>query len=115
MRALADPPPTPADREAVERGEALGAGAAPLGVAFSGGVDSSTLLALAARSLGRDRVIAVLGVSPSLAEPERAAAHEVAAFVGVRLVEVVTREGQRAEYLRSGPDRRFYCKVELFG
>src|SRR3954447_18430148 len=102
MRAFADPPLTPADRAAVARVETLVAGAAPLGVAFSGGVDSSKLLALAARSLGRDRVSAVLGVSPSLAEAERAAAHEVAAFVGVRLVEVVTREGQRAEYRRNG-------------
>src|SRR3954469_8326126 len=104
MRALADPPPTPADREAVERGEALGAGAAPLGVAFSGGVDSSTLLALAARALGPDRVIALLGVSPSLAAAERADAHAVAAGVGVRVVEVVTREGARPEYRRNGPD-----------
>src|SRR5690606_9158401 len=31
-----------------------------LGVAFSGGVDSATLLALAARALGTERVVAVL-------------------------------------------------------
>lgn len=34
-------------------------GAAPLGVAFSGGVDSSVLLALAVRALGADQVFAV--------------------------------------------------------
>jgi PP-loop superfamily ATP-utilizing enzyme len=33
---------------------------APLGVAFSGGVGSSTLLALAARAPGRDEVLANL-------------------------------------------------------
>jgi len=32
-----------------------------LGVAFSGGVDSSVLLALAAEALGRGQVLAVLG------------------------------------------------------
>ena len=37
-------------------GELL-AGVDRLGVAFSGGVDSSVLLALAARSPGRDRVV----------------------------------------------------------
>ena len=35
-----------------------------LGVAFSGGVDSSVLLALAVRALGHESVIAILGVSP---------------------------------------------------
>ncbi|HLZ37216.1 MAG TPA: ATP-dependent sacrificial sulfur transferase LarE [Mycobacteriales bacterium] len=104
----------PADRAAVDRVTATLRGTAPLGVAFSGGVDSSVLLALAARAVGRDRVLALLGVSPSLAGDERTAAHAVAAFLGVRLVEVETREGERAGYRRNGPDRCFHCKDELF-
>jgi len=103
-----------AELEAANRVGALLAGHAPLGVAFSGGVDSATLLALAARSLGRQRVLAVLGVSPSLAAEERAAAQEVAAFIGVPIVEVATFEGDRAAYRRNGPDRCFHCKDELF-
>ena len=90
------------------------AGLDRLGVAFSGGVDSSVLLALAARELGRDRVVAILGVSPSLAAAEREAAHLVAEFIGVELVEVVTHEGARAGYRANGPDRCFHCKDELF-
>jgi uncharacterized protein len=90
------------------------AGVDRLGVAFSGGVDSSVLLALAARALGRDRVVAVLGVSPSLAADERAAAHAVARGIGVAVVEVDTREGDRAAYRANGPDRCFHCKDELF-
>ena len=85
-----------------------------LGVAFSGGVDSSLLLALATQVLGIDRVIALLGVSPSLAAEERSGAHDVAREVGVRLVEVMTHEGDRPEYQANGPDRCFYCKDELF-
>jgi uncharacterized protein len=85
-----------------------------LGVAFSGGVDSSLLLALAARVLGRGRVVALLGVSPSLAAEERTGAHDVARQIGVRLVEVKTYEGDRPEYQANGPDRCFYCKEELF-
>ena len=85
-----------------------------LGVAFSGGVDSSLLLALATRALGAGSVVALLGVSPSLAAEERSAAREVASFVGVSLVEVATHEGNRPEYQANGADRCFYCKEELF-
>jgi uncharacterized protein len=85
-----------------------------LGVAFSGGVDSSLLLALATRILGVERVVALLGVSPSLAAEERSAAHLVARQIGVQLVEVTTHEGDRPEYRANGPDRCFYCKEELF-
>ncbi|MFC4376184.1 ATP-dependent sacrificial sulfur transferase LarE [Nocardia halotolerans] len=87
---------------------------APLGVAFSGGVDSSVLLALAARTLGADRVCAIIGVSPSLPESELRAAREVAATIGVRVLEVTTREGDRAEYRTNGPDRCYHCKHALF-
>jgi len=85
-----------------------------LGVAYSGGVDSTVLLGLAARVLGTTDVVAVLGVSPSLAGAEREAAHEVAAGLGVRVVEVATHEGDVAAYRANGPDRCFHCKDELF-
>jgi pyridinium-3,5-biscarboxylic acid mononucleotide sulfurtransferase len=101
-------------RVPVQRAVEVLAGEDRVGVAFSGGVDSSVLLALAARTLGADRVIAILGVSPSLAARERAEAHDVAAAVGVPIVEVETREGDRLEYRANGPDRCFHCKDELF-
>ena len=85
-----------------------------LGVAFSGGVDSSLLLALAVRALGADAVVALLGVSPSLAVDERVAAHEVARSIGVPVVEITTHEADRPEYQANGPDRCFFCKDELF-
>jgi pyridinium-3,5-biscarboxylic acid mononucleotide sulfurtransferase len=103
-----------ADRAAVDRVTRQLAGVGRLGVAFSGGVDSATLLALAVRALGAGQVVALLGVSPSLAADERAAAHDVARFVGVPVVEVETREGDRPEYRANGPDRCFHCKDELF-
>ena len=85
-----------------------------LGVAFSGGVDSAVLLALAVEALGQDRVVAILGVSPSLANDERSAAKAAAELIGARLVEVVTREGDRPAYRANGPDRCYHCKDELF-
>ena len=63
---------------------------------------------------GAGQVVALLGVSPSLAADERAAAHDVARFVGVPVVEVETHEGDRPEYRANGPDRCFHCKDELF-
>ena len=72
------------------------------------------LLALAVQELGAARTIALLGVSPSLAADERRAAHEVAAQIGVPLVEIATHEGDNPAYRANGPDRCFYCKDELF-
>jgi uncharacterized protein len=101
-------------RTALEQGSRLLAGVDRLGVAFSGGVDSSVLLALAVRTLGAERVVPILGVSPSLATAERTAAHQVAQFIGVPVVEIETFEGDRPEYQANGPDRCFFCKDELF-
>jgi uncharacterized protein len=109
--------PEPADWTIAAAETAIAAGlhgARRLGVAFSGGVDSSVLLALAARVLGADRVVALLGVSPSLAAAERTAAHRVAAEIGVPVVEISTYEGDREAYRANGPDRCFHCKDELF-
>src|SRR5659263_589760 len=92
----------------------LVAGTARLGVAFSGGVDSAVLLALAVQALGPDGVLAVLGVSPSLAADERSSAHDVAAVIGAPVVEVATHEGENPAYRANGPDRCFFCKDELF-
>src|SRR6201987_6488401 len=89
-------------------------GGAPLGVAFSGGVDSSGLLALAVRGLGADQVVGILGVSPRLGADDRRAAHQGAAVVGARIVEIQTREGDNPAYRANGPDRCFHCKDELF-
>jgi uncharacterized protein len=105
---------SPEVRAAAKRVMELVAGTARLGVAFSGGVDSAVLLALAVRALGPDGVIAVLGVSPSLAADERSSAHDVAAFIGAPVVEVATHEGDNPAYRANGPDRCFFCKDELF-
>ena len=102
------------DQAAVDRVTTQLLGVGRLGVAFSGGVDSATLLALAVRALGSAHVLAVIGVSPSLADDERTAAHAVARFVGASAVEIDTREGERSAYRANGSDRCFHCKDELF-
>jgi len=82
-------------------------------VAFSGGVDSSLLLAAAAEALG-PRAVAATGVSPSLAASELDAARAIAAELGVRHVVVPTHEQDRPGYLVNGPDRCYFCKSELY-
>ncbi|MEU6284436.1 ATP-dependent sacrificial sulfur transferase LarE [Streptomyces sp. NPDC047028] len=90
------------------------AGARRVGVAFSGGVDSTVLLAVAARALGPSHVVAVTGVSASLAARELTGARELAASLGVELVEIATGEMDRPAYRRNGLDRCFHCKDTLF-
>lgn len=85
-----------------------------VGIAFSGGVDSAALLAIAVEVLGHANVVALLGVSASLASREREIAHEVASQLGVQLVEVKTNELDVEEYRRNDGSRCFYCKHTLF-
>ncbi|CAI9399948.1 ATP-dependent sacrificial sulfur transferase LarE [Aestuariimicrobium sp. T2.26MG-19.2B] len=89
-------------------------GITKLGVAYSGGVDSATLLAIAAEALGTDRVVALLAVSASLATREREIAHRVANDLGVRVIELETDELANPDYAKNDVDRCFFCKDELF-
>jgi len=84
-------------------------------VAFSGGVDSTFLLALAAGTLGADRVLAAIGVSASLAEREHDEAVELARAIGVELAEVPTCELDDPRYAANPADRCYHCKMDLFG
>jgi uncharacterized protein len=59
-------------------------------------------------------VVALLGVSPSLAQRERRIAHQVAGMIGVEVQEIATHEGEKADYIKNDVDRCFHCKDELF-
>jgi pyridinium-3,5-biscarboxylic acid mononucleotide sulfurtransferase len=83
-------------------------------VAFSGGVDSSLVAALAARVLG-ERALAVTAVSPALATGELDGARGVASAVGIAHRTIATDELARAEYRRNDKHRCYHCKTELYG
>lgn len=82
-------------------------------VAYSGGVDSTFLMASAYAVLG-ERAVAVTAVSPSLARRELEDAKDLARERGWRHELVSTHEVGREEYARNDSDRCYWCKSELF-
>ena len=82
-------------------------------VAFSGGVDSSLVAAVAARALG-ERALAVTAVSPALASGELDAAREVARAIGIAHETLATDELASEDYRRNDRQRCFHCKSELY-
>jgi uncharacterized protein len=84
-------------------------------VAFSGGVDSSLVLAVAAQQLGTDRVLAVTAASETFVDEEVAASRAFAKDLGVPHEVIVTRELDLPGFADNPPDRCFTCKQELFG
>lgn len=82
-------------------------------VAFSGGVDSTFLLAVAHAVL-RDKVLAVTAQSESLPLRELDDARRIAEKIGARHIIIRTEEMNSQNYLRNPVDRCYYCKSELY-
>lgn len=83
-------------------------------VAFSGGVDSAFVLKAAILTLGRKRVLAVTGRSPSVPTAELGSVAALAAEIGAEHRFVDTREFDDPNYLANPIDRCYYCKTELY-
>ena len=81
-------------------------------VAYSGGVDSALVAAIAAEQLG-EQAIAVTGVSPALAPHLREEARQQAAWMGIRQRELPTAELNDPAYSSNPSDRCYACKREL--
>ncbi len=83
-------------------------------VGFSGGVDSALLAVAARETLGRDRTVAALGVSPSLSDVQRDQARAIAGQFDLRLIEIETHEFTDAGYVANSTERCYFCKRELW-
>jgi uncharacterized protein len=82
-------------------------------VAFSAGVDSTFVLAVAREVLG-DRAVALTAHSPSVPAAERSEARALAARLGVRHLEIASLEQEDPGYVANGQDRCYHCKRELY-
>lgn len=81
-------------------------------VAYSGGVDSALVAALAVEQCGGG-ALAVTGVSPALAPHLRAEAVEQARWLRIRHREIPTAELADPAYAGNPADRCYACKREL--
>ncbi|MBW2056105.1 MAG: ATP-dependent sacrificial sulfur transferase LarE [Deltaproteobacteria bacterium] len=83
-------------------------------VAFSGGVDSTFLLAVAEDVLPKKALLAVTGLSPTFPDRELAEAKRLAALLGVEHILIPTGEMEIPEFRSNPADRCYYCKRDLF-
>src|SRR5438105_13766438 len=82
-------------------------------VAYSGGVDSALLLALAVEALN-EKAVAFTALSPAVAPDELEGARAVARQLGARHVEKLSHELEDPRYAQNPVNRCYFCKTELY-
>jgi pyridinium-3,5-biscarboxylic acid mononucleotide sulfurtransferase len=83
-------------------------------VAFSGGVDSSLALAVAARALPKEKVLAVTSNNETYLPSELDLARDFAASLSVEHLVVNTRELDNPDYASNPTNRCYFCKSTLY-
>jgi uncharacterized protein len=83
-------------------------------IGFSGGVDSSYLGAVAVDALGAEHTLAIIGRSPSFPDSQWRTARELAAQIGIRVIEIDTNELADERYAANPSNRCYFCKSELW-
>ncbi len=81
-------------------------------IAFSGGVDSSTLAAVSRQVLG-EKAVAVIAQSPTYTSEELMDAKKVASEIGIKLYTINTDELSNPDFSKNPENRCYYCKKEL--
>ena len=82
-------------------------------VAFSGGVDSTLVLAIAQELLGTN-VLAVTAQSDSLPGREREACRKLTQEIGAEHLVIQTNEMNNPDYQANPANRCYHCKTELY-
>lgn len=81
-------------------------------IAFSGGVDSSTLVAVCHDVLG-ERAVAATAKSPTYLSEEMEEAKNIAKEIGIKHYVLETNELSNENFTRNPENRCYYCKKEL--
>jgi len=81
-------------------------------IAFSGGVDSSTLAAICYDML-REKAVAVTAKSPTYSSEEMEEAQKIAGEIGIRHHIIETNELSNENFVKNPENRCYYCKKEL--
>jgi uncharacterized protein len=81
-------------------------------IAFSGGVDSSTLAAVSHTVLG-EKAVAVIAQSPTYTSEELRDAKKIAKDIGIKLYVIETNELTNEDFAKNPENRCYYCKKEL--
>ncbi|MCX5807951.1 MAG: TIGR00268 family protein, partial [Proteobacteria bacterium] len=83
-------------------------------VAFSGGVDSTFLLKTCVGVLGKENVLAFIGLSPTCPAREIEEAKALSALIGAEYIIVETSEMKDPNFIQNDILRCYYCKSHLF-
>ena len=83
-------------------------------VAFSGGVDSTFLLKVCIDVLGRENVLAFIGLSPTCPAREIEDAKKLSALIGAEHIVAETTEMEDRDFRKNTTSRCYFCKTHLF-
>jgi uncharacterized protein len=100
--------------QGLSRLHSLIAGLGNAAVAFSGGTDSTYLLAVCLDVLGQDQVLALTADSPLTPRAELAQARALAAQLGTRHIVLSSEDLDNPQIASNPPDRCYHCKFSRF-